>query len=110
MGEQVVHSAPVVVALPAEIDVNNSGLASGKLTAAFIPGVTVVIADMTATVFCDTSGARALVRAHEQAAGREITLRFAMPPGGSVRRVLELTGLISVLPVYASVDEAVRGG
>lgn len=106
----MVHSAPVVVVPPAEIDLTNSELASGMLTAAFMPGVTVVIADMTATVFCDTAGTRALVRAHEEAARRGITLRFAIPANGSVRRVLELTGLIRVLPVYASLDEALHTG
>jgi anti-sigma B factor antagonist len=110
MGEQVVHSAPVVVALPAEIDLTNSDLASGKLTAAFRPGVTVVIADMTETVFCDTAGTRALVHAHKEAAAGGITLRFAVPANGSVRRVMELTGLIRVLPVYASLDEALHSG
>jgi anti-sigma B factor antagonist len=110
MGEQVVHSAPVVVTLPAEIDLTNSELASRMLTAAFMPGVTVVIANMTGTVFCDTAGTRALVRAHQEAAARGITLRFAVPANGGVRRVLELTGLIRMLPVYASLDEALHSG
>jgi len=96
----------VVVALPAEIDVTNSDEVLATLTRSLTPGVSVVIADMTATVFCDTSGVRALVTAHQDAAARDAELRFAIPEGESVRRVLELTGIIRVLPVYASLDEA----
>jgi anti-anti-sigma factor len=105
----VIQPAPVVVTLPAEIDTMNAELAAAELTATFEPGVTLVIADMTATAFCDTSGLRALVRAYEDADGRGIPLRFVVRPDGLVRRSLQLTGIVQLLPVYASLDDAVRG-
>lgn len=98
-----------MVTLPAEIDLTNSEPTSGELIAAFKPGVSLVIADMAATVFCDTSGLRALLSAHEAADGQGISLRFVVPPDGLVRRALELTGIIQVLPVYDSPEEALRG-
>ena len=56
---------PVVVVPPAEIDVTNSELVHQRIVAALTPGVDVVIADMTSTTFCDSSGVHAVVFAHE---------------------------------------------
>jgi hypothetical protein len=46
---------PVVVSLPAEIDIANAEHVSEQLRAAFAPGVTAVLAEMGLTVFCCTS-------------------------------------------------------
>ena len=40
---------PVIVTLPAQINAATAGQAAGQVRAAFTPGVTVVIADLTAT-------------------------------------------------------------
>jgi anti-anti-sigma regulatory factor len=45
-----------VVPLSAEIDITNSRQVGIDLLAAFPPGVRLVIADMTATTVCDSSG------------------------------------------------------
>src|ERR1700678_986180 len=106
MGEQVAEVTPVIVVLPDEIDVTNPGQVPPKLGAPLTPGVSLVIADMTSTVFCDTSGVRALVDAYERAVTDAIEFRLAISPEGSVRRVLELTGIIRLLPVYLGLGEA----
>jgi anti-sigma B factor antagonist len=108
MGDQVTEATPVIVVLPAEIDVTNAGQVLATLTSAFEQGVSLVVADMTSTVFCDTSGVRALVEAQERAVTDDIGFRLAIPPEGSVRRVLELTGIIRLLPVYLGMDEAIK--
>jgi anti-sigma B factor antagonist len=110
MSEQVSQATPAIVVLPAEIDVTNSDEVLAQLAAALTPGVPLVIADMTSTVFCDTSGVRALVEANNRAETGNIGFRLAIPPEGSVRRVLELTGIIRVLPVYLGLDEAIKTG
>ena len=97
---------PVVVVLPAEIDVTNSELVHDKLVAALTPGVGVVIADMTSTSFCDSSGVHAVIFANETAAARGVQMRIAVSPEGSVRRVLQLIGVAGVVPVYPSLAEA----
>jgi anti-sigma B factor antagonist len=99
---------PVVVVLPAEIDVTNSDGVHEQLIAALASGVDTVIADMTSTSFCDSSGVHAIMRAHERATTQDITLRLAVSPGGSVRRVLQLTGAVLVMPVHSSVQEAIE--
>jgi anti-sigma B factor antagonist len=106
MNDQAERTMPVVVVLPAEIDVTNSELVHDKLVAALTPGVGVVVADMTSTSFCDSSGVHAVIFAHEAAASRGVQMRIAVSPEGSVRRVLQLIGVASVVPVYSSLAEA----
>jgi anti-sigma B factor antagonist len=108
MDDQVSRVAPVIVELPAEIDVTNSGQVYDRLVAALTPGVESVIADMTSTSFCDSSGVRMIVRALESAAARGVRLRLAVPPEGSVRRVLQLTGVGSLVAIYPSLEEAIN--
>jgi anti-sigma B factor antagonist len=106
MNDQAERTMPVVVVLPAEIDVTNSELVHDKLVAALTPGVGVVVADMTSTSFCDSSGVHAVIFANEAAAARGVQMRIAVSPEGSVRRVLQLIGVASVVPVYPSLAEA----
>jgi len=107
MNDHPAQTAPVVV-LPAEIDVTNADKAYEQLIAALAPGVSTVIADMTSTSFCDSAGVHAIMRAHERAATRDVVLRLAVSPGGSVRRVMQLTGAVLLMPMYLSVQEAMH--
>jgi anti-sigma B factor antagonist len=106
MDDQAAQVMPVVVVLPAEIDVTNSEQVHGQLVAALAPGVHTVIADMTSTVFCDSSGVHAIMHAYESADARNVRLLLAVSPASSVRRVLELIGVRRLMPVYASLAEA----
>jgi anti-sigma B factor antagonist len=108
MNDQASRIMPVIVELPPEIDVTNSGQVLDRLEAALTPGVEVVIADLTSTSFCDSSGVRAIAHAHERAAARNVRLQLAVLPDGSVRRVLQLTGIGSLMPLYPSLEEAVN--
>lgn len=94
-----------VVTLPAEIDASNADRVGEDLQAAFTPGVTTIVADMTATTFCDSRGIRALVLAHGQAAARAAELRVVVPSRG-VLRILTVTGLDGWLAIYPSLQEA----
>ncbi|MGH3290323.1 MAG: STAS domain-containing protein [Trebonia sp.] len=106
MNDQAARIAPVVVVLPPEIDVTNSEQVHEQLVAVLAPGVDTVIADMTSTVFCDSSGVHAIMRAYESATARDIRMRLAVSPATSVRRVLELIGAGRIMPVHASLEEA----
>ena len=63
--QQTNYEVPAVVPLPAEIDLNNAEAVSELIGAALEPGVTVVVADLTGTAFCDSSGLRYLLLAQE---------------------------------------------
>lgn len=102
-----VQADPVVITLPAEIDMSNADSVGIDLSKALTPGATVVIADMTSTVFCDSGGLRNLVMAHHQAAARGAELRLAVQ-SKTVPRVMELTGIFRLMGVYPSVAAALQ--
>ena len=98
-----------VVALSAEIDMANADGVGGQLRSAFTPGVSMVVADMTLTVFCDSYGMRALVLARRCAADCHAQLRLVVSHP-SVLQVLKLVGLDRLLPVYPSLGAALTDG
>jgi len=93
-----------VVTLPAEIDVGNAHRLGEDLQAAFAAGVTIVVADMTATAFCDSGGIRALVLAAKRSAASGAELRVV--PSARVLRVMTVMGLDCWLKIYPSLHEA----
>src|ERR1700743_3301876 len=106
MDDQAARVTPVVVVLPQEIDVTNSEPVYDQLVAALVPGVHHVVSGLTSTVFCDSSGVHAIMHAYESAAARDVLMRLAVSPATSVRRVLELIGGGRLMPVPASLQEA----
>jgi anti-sigma B factor antagonist len=96
---------PVIVMLPAEIDITNGAAVGQQLFSAFAPRVTIVIADMTSTVFCDSTGISQLLLAHHSAAAHQAQLRLAVPHD-HVLEVLKVTGVDRLLAVYPSLDAA----
>lgn len=91
----------IVVTAPAEVDMVNAGSLSDQLTA-ICGSPDVITVDMTGTTFCDSAGARALVRAAQvsAASGGELRLAIGNSP---VRRILQLNGLDQVASVYPDV-------
>jgi anti-anti-sigma regulatory factor len=70
---------PVIVFLPDEIDMNNAGSVYHQLCSVCAPGVA-VLADLTSTRFCDSSGIRQIALAHHHAASLGTQLRLAVAP------------------------------
>ena len=75
------------------------------MAAALAPSVHAVIADMTATTFCDSAGIAALIRAKNQVTAHGAELRLLLPCP-NVLRVLKIQGVDAVLPIYHSLEEA----
>jgi anti-sigma B factor antagonist len=92
----------VVVTMPAEIDITNSASVDSVLAGVAAQHPDVITADMTSTVFCDSSGIHALARAHRRAFSNGGELRLAVGSSPALR-VLQLTGLDQVLAVFADV-------
>jgi anti-sigma B factor antagonist len=99
-------AAPVIVRLPAEIDMANAEDAGEQLRSAFTRGAAVVIADLTSTVFCDSAGARQLVLSHNYADFNHAQIRFVIPDR-NILRVLTVIGIDQLLSIYPSLDAAV---
>ena len=94
-----------VVPLPAEINAANAREEGRDLLAAVTPGVGAVVADLTATTFCDLPGAHMLALVRSQAQLQKTRLILVVPCA-AVLRALSLTGLDHLVPVYPSLDEA----
>ena len=110
-----------IVAMPAEIDLTSaaavgqelaraigSGTRSGTRSGAG-SGARIVVADLSATVFCDSAAIRTLLGAADDAAASGAELRLVVPDSGPVRRIIDLLGLGQVLPVYPTLPAALSG-
>lgn len=97
-----------VVTLPAEIDLDSAEDVRTAVARALAAGVTVLVADMTATVYCTLEGVQALLRARRaaEAAGAQLRLAAVRP---AVQRVLDLRGTSGLLRLYPSLDAARDG-
>ena len=96
----------VVVPLAGEIDMVNCEQVYDQLYAAFVSGATVVIADFTATSFCDCASLRRLLAVQRRAAVQGAQLRLVIPPGHPVQRLAELLDVNGRLHIYPGMQEA----
>jgi anti-anti-sigma factor len=94
-----------VVTLPEHIGISNAGLVRDELLSVINRGATTLIADLTATVSCDQSGAEAVFRAWQRAAANGTELRLVVT-AQIVGRMLRLVGLNRTVSVYPSLDAA----
>jgi anti-sigma B factor antagonist len=102
-------AAPLtVVSFPAEVDMATAGAIGEQVAAALAAGVRTVIADMTATTFCDSAGISMLIRAKKQATAHGTGLRLLLSCP-NVERVLKMQGVDAVLPIYHSLEQALAG-
>jgi len=100
-----VSSRAIAVTLPAEIDVANADRIGEELCSACVTGAPVVVADMTATTFCDSTGLRALAGVHKRAAASGTELRLAVPCA-ALRRAFIQRGL--AVPIFPRLEAALR--
>ena len=110
------HTYPVrwmgrqaVVALPEHIDVSNASQIREELLWLINRGAAALIADMTATLSCDHSGADAVMRAYQRALASGTQLRLVVT-APIVRRVLATNGLDRLVPVYPCLEAAAAAG
>jgi anti-sigma B factor antagonist len=94
-----------VVALPVHMDASNAGQIREALLSVINGGAPALIAGMTATTSCDHAGADAVVRTFQLAVicGAEPRL---LVTAEHVSRMLSLSGLDHLLPIYPSLESA----
>jgi anti-sigma B factor antagonist len=93
-----------VVTPPAEIDIVHAASFRAALADA-AAGHPVVVVDMSATMFCDSTGLRLLLQASDRAAamGGELRLVLATP---QMLRIFAVTGFGQLFPVFATLPDA----
>jgi anti-sigma B factor antagonist len=90
-----------------DIDFTTHPVLSDALAATIAHGRPRILLDLSRVAFCDSTGLGVLVRASREATAREGWLRLAAPAPG-VRRTLEITNLVRLIPTYETVAEAAR--
>lgn len=95
--------------MPTEVDLINAADVGEDLARAVDSGARIVVADLSATVFCDSAAIRTLLGAADDAAASGAELRLVVPDSGPVRRIIDLLGLGQVLPVYPTLLAALSG-
>jgi len=101
---ELISGVPVMAA-PEEIDITNVPELRSALQAAAAGRPGTLVADMTRTRFCDSSGLHALLAAHKcaRAEGGELLLVI---PSATVLRVFALTGFDRMIRNFTSLEEA----
>ena len=108
MLDQDTCARPVIVTFPAQFTTANAEQAADQIGAAFTPGVSVVIADLTRTACRDRGAIRYLLKAHRKAAVRGRQVRFAICPGGPLHRITDLADIHPLLAVYPTLQRAIK--
>jgi anti-anti-sigma factor len=93
------------VALPEHIDMSNAGQIREELLSVINRGAEALIVDMAATISCDRAGADAVARAYQRAVVSRTELRLVVT-SAVVLRMLGMTGVGRLVPVYPSVEAA----
>lgn len=96
------------VTLPEEIDVTNADTVLDELLTALNQGALLLVADMSRTNFCDSSGVSAIVRVFRQAVASGSGLRLVVS-APAVQRVLSITGVDRLVDVFPSVAASLAG-
>ena len=101
---EMVDGVPVVAA-PEEIDITNAPVLRSALLEAAAHGHRTVVADLSRTQFCDSSGLHTLLAEHKRAtvAGGDMLLVMG---GTAVLRVFTITGVDQIIPKFPSLQEA----
>ena len=101
---ELVSGVPVVAA-PEEIDITNAPDLRSALLQAAADGPGTLVADLTRTRFCDSSGLHTLLAAHKRARadGGELLLVIR---SAAVLRVFAITAIDRMIPNFTSLDDA----
>jgi anti-sigma B factor antagonist len=103
-----------IVAVQGELDIATAPRLNEAVATALEGPPARLVIDLSATGFIDSSGIRALARAHHDVESTPTRLMVVCPPENrDVHQVLTLVGLDQTLPVVSSLGEAAelhRGG
>jgi anti-sigma B factor antagonist len=101
---EMVDGVPVVAA-PEEIDITNAPELRSALLEAAAHGHGTLVADLSRTQFCDSSGLHTLLAAHKRATAGGGDMLLVIP-GNYVLRVFTITGVDRIIPNFTSLEEA----
>ena len=95
-----------VVELSGEVDMANADHVRQQLVGTAPAECRAVVLDLSKLIYLDSAGIRMIFEISEQLANRGATVAVFVPPDASVRRVLTITRLDTLVPVRDSIEEA----
>ncbi|GAA2768504.1 STAS domain-containing protein [Streptomyces paradoxus] len=95
----------LAVQLGGDMDYQTAPFLRGRIGEEIARGLRYVVLDLSGVSFCDSAGLNVLLWAWRQAGGAGSVLVLACVPL-NLQRMLSMTGVDSVLPVYGTVAEA----
>jgi anti-anti-sigma factor len=98
----------VLAHLRGEVDLANARSVKEKLFDAVPNTASGLVLDLSATDHLDSSGVRLIFELDERLSTRRQTLELVVPDESNIRRVLRLTGVHRVVPMFISVDAMPR--
>lgn len=105
---EIEHVNGVPVArLTGEVDISNVGYIEPELEAA-AGRERLFVVDLSHTEYFDSAGIRMLFAMANRLKTRRLELRVIVPADAVIRRVLEITDFVRVVPVYTSLEEGLR--
>lgn len=99
------HGEVAVIAVAGELDMATAPTLLNEVGRLVDAGRNCLVLDLTDVSFCDSTGLSIFVRARNRFAATGGEVRLAAPRR-AVRRLLEVSGLIGVLPTYPTVVDA----
>jgi anti-sigma B factor antagonist len=96
----------VVISVAGELDMATAPQLQAHITELLESGRARFVFNLTEVSFCDSTGLSVFVRAKNSSDAAGGVVRLAAPQRG-VLRILEVSGLVDVLPTFSTVDAAV---
>jgi stage II sporulation protein AA (anti-sigma F factor antagonist) len=92
----------VRIALAGEIDMDNAGQVEHQILGAITNQLTGVTLDLSGIEYIDSAGLRVLFTLGSRLGTLQIVLRVLVPERSPIRRVIDLSGMASAIPVRSS--------
>ncbi len=102
------RDAAMLARVTGELDMSNAETIRERLAEAGGGGPLVL--DLSAVDYLDSAWLAAMDRLARAIPGERGGLRLVCPPGAPGRRALEVAGVDEILPLHATVDEALASG
>lgn len=99
-----------ILSVEGEIDLGTAASLEKAIVAAIDhAGGALVVVDMSQVGFLSSAGISTLLKAKQHGDDQNIALRLVVPQDAVMRRSLEITGLLEILPIYATRAAALAG-
>ena len=99
----------VVAHLNGEVDMTNSGYVGEELAASVSNEAVALVIDLGQARYLDSAAIEVLFDLARRLSRRRQQLRLALPSGSPLERLLELTDVGSVAPIFPSLEDALAG-